>query len=209
MVTQDELSKNPEETEITDDGITYDAKGKVAGAKKQSVEVQNLEGDLASAQKALEEAQQKVNENWDLYVRSQAENENIRRRAQVDVENAHKYGADKFAKELLNVVDSLERGLEAANIDEPTVKPIYEGIELTYKLLIDTLAKFGIVPLNPMGEKFNPKEHEALSAQPSADCEPNTILTVVQQGFMQHERILRPARVIVSKAMAENLDSDK
>ena len=148
----------------------------------------------------LEEARRKAAENWDLFLRTRADAENGRRRAVIDIENAHKYGIEKFARELLGVVDSLDHGLASHPEEE---KGLREGMELTYKLLINTLEKFGIHLLNPLGESFDPMRHEALSTQVNNDVEPNKILIVVQKGFTLHDRLLRPARVIVSKAEAE------
>lgn len=144
----------------------------------------------------LEEARRKAAENWDLFLRTRADADNIRRRATIDVENAHKYGVEKFAKELLAVVDSLDHGLAAIDANSQALK---EGIELTYKLLLDTLGKFGILVINPVNEAFDPMKHEALTAQVKNDVEPNTVLMVVQKGFTLQDRLLRPARVIVSK----------
>ena len=148
----------------------------------------------------LEEAKRKAAENWDLFLRMRADADNIRRRATIDVENAHKYGVDRLARELLSVVDSLDHGLSVADTDS---KPLKEGMELTYKLLLDTLTKFGISPINPLDEPFDPMKHEALTAQIKNDVEPNTVLMVIQKGFTLQDRLLRPARVIVSKVERE------
>ncbi|MBP9763727.1 MAG: nucleotide exchange factor GrpE [Gammaproteobacteria bacterium] len=147
----------------------------------------------------LEEARRKAAENWDLFLRTRADADNIRRRATIDVENAHKYGVERLARELLAVVDSLDHGLAAVNADNNALK---EGMELTYKLLLDTLTKFGILAINPVSEPFDPMKHEALTAQVKNDVEPNTVLIVVQKGFTLQDRLLRPARVIVSKVEA-------
>jgi len=148
----------------------------------------------------LEEARRKAAENWDLFLRTRADADNIRRRATIDVENAHKYGVERFARELLAVVDSLDHGLASVGADANALK---EGMELTYKLLLDILTKFGILVINPVNEPFDPIRHEALTAQIKNDVEPNTVLTVVQKGFTLQDRVLRPARVIVSKIAAE------
>jgi molecular chaperone GrpE len=160
------------------------------------------EGDVSNPEKlaeALEEARKKVTENWELFLRARADGDNLRRRAVMDVESAHKYGIEKFAREMLAVVDSLDHGLSLASKSEGD-KALREGIELTHKLLIDILDKFGIKKLDPVGESFDPMRHEALSAQPNNEVEANKVLMVVQKGFTLHDRLLRPARVIVSKA---------
>lgn len=155
-------------------------------------------------QKELEQTEAQLADVTDKMLRFKAEVENIRRRASIDVENAHKYGMEKFARELLNVVDSLERGLEAVAEPEKTqIVHLREGMQLTYKLLLDTLEKFQIKQINPQGAVFDPKQHEALTAQPTNEVEPNRVLSVVQSGFTIHDRVLRPARVIVSKEAIE------
>jgi molecular chaperone GrpE len=144
----------------------------------------------------LEEARRKAAENWDLFLRTRADTDNIRRRATIDVENAHKYAVGELARELLAVVDSLDHGLAAVDASSNTLR---EGMELTYKLLLDILTKFSILPINPLNEPFDPMKHEALTAQVNNDVAPNTVLIVVQKGFTLQDRLLRPARVIVSK----------
>ena len=134
-------------------------------------------------------------------LRSLAEAENIRRRASLDVENAHKYSIEKIARELLNVVDSLESGLGTiTEPDQTQLQHLREGMQLTHKLLLDILEQFQIKQINPIGEPFDPKKHEALTTQPTEELEPNMVVVVVQRGYSIHDRILRPARVIVSKA---------
>lgn len=146
----------------------------------------------------LEEAQKKASENWDLFLRTRADADNVRRRAQKEVEDAGKYAIEKFARELLAVVDSLEHGLAVeGDIGD---KGVREGLVLTHKLLISTLEKFGIIAINPLGLTFDPSRHEALSTQFNNEVEPNKVLTVVQKGFTLQDRLLRPARVIVSRA---------
>jgi molecular chaperone GrpE len=143
----------------------------------------------------LEEARKKAAENWDLFLRTRADADNIRRRAVIDVENAHKYGIEKFARELLAVMDSLEQGLAISSTDQG----LREGMVLTHKLLLDILEKFGVQVVDPLGEIFDPLRHEALTTQVNTEIQPNTVITVIQKGFSLHERLLRPARVIVSK----------
>ena len=150
--------------------------------------IQALEEKLATAQEAV--------------LRTRADMENMRRRAQKDLENAHKYSLEKFARELLGVVDSLEKGLEASSGQEKVAKAIHEGIELTYKLLLSTLEKFSICVIDPLDKPFDPAQHEALAMQYS-DKPVNTVIQVVQKGFTQHDRVLRHAKVIVSKGMGE------
>ncbi len=166
-----------------------------ASTAGQSAAVEKLQQQIEQLQSELAEANDKM-------LRSKAEADNTRRRATLDVENAHKYGIEKMAKELLNVVDGLERGLHMANDESAKLQAehLHEGMELTYKLLVDALAKFNITVIDPAGQTFDPKQHEALTMQPSSDIEPNKVLTVVQKGFMINDRVLRPARVVVAKA---------
>lgn len=160
---------------------------------EEPLDAEQLQIKLAEAEAALADATDKM-------LRFRAEAENTRRRSALDVENASKYGMEKFARELLNVVDSLEHGLEAiSEPDQTQIVHLREGMQLTHKMLLDTLEKFQIKQINPQGAPFDPKQHEALTAQPTNEVEPNRILTVVQKGFTIHDRVLRPARVIVSK----------
>lgn len=156
--------------------------------------VEQLQKQLAESEAALADAKDKM-------LRAMAEVENIRRRNALDVENANKFASEKFARELLNVADSLEHGLEAmSEPDKTQIVHLREGMQLTHKLLLDTLDKFKIKQIDPKGEVFDPKQHEALTTQPTTEVEPNRILTVVQKGYSIHDRVLRPARVIVAKA---------
>lgn len=170
-----------------------------------------IASDLAKEklEQELREAKSKAEENWDLLLRSKAEVENIRRRAALDVEKAHKFSIENFAKELMHVVDSLDKGLEVVitdNTDSNQIEAMQQGIQLTHKLLIDTLAKFGMQEINPLGNLFDPAKHEALLMQETNDVEPNNVLTVIQKGFLIHDRVLRPARVIVAKPLAVATD---
>lgn len=188
-----EKSEAPSKSDETTSG---DQGGSSEGKATSSTDSESLE----SLKQELEETRRKAAENWDLFLRARADADNIRRRAMLDVENAHKYGIEKFAKEILLVVDSLDHGLSATS--EEGEKGLREGLELTYKLLLDTLEKFGIKQINPIGESFDPMFHEALSSQANADVEPNKILVVIQKGFTLQDRMLRPARVIVSRTDA-------
>ncbi|MFY0641134.1 MAG: nucleotide exchange factor GrpE [Bermanella sp.] len=132
-------------------------------------------------------------------LRAQAETQNVRRRAEADVEKAHKFSTEKFARELLSVVDNLDRAM-AMSPDDEVVKPFLEGIEMTHKSFTDTLAKFSVEAINPEGHPFDPELHQAISMVDAPDAEPNTVLNVVQKGYTNHGRLLRPAMVVVSKA---------
>ena len=151
----------------------------------------------------LEDARSKADEHWNQLLRLQAELDNLRKRAERDVAQAHKFGLEKFAGELLPVKDSLEMGIAAASEgDHIDAAKLKEGSELTLKLLGDVLEKFGIREIDPLGDKFNPEFYEAMSTQEREDVEPNTVVTVVQKGYLLNDRLLRPAMVIVAKAPA-------
>tara|TARA_Y100000588_G_scaffold147060_1_gene160960 strand:- start:1142 stop:1750 length:609 start_codon:yes stop_codon:yes gene_type:complete len=153
--------------------------------------------DREELEEQLLEAEKKASNYKDEALRSLAELENVRRRAQRDVENAHKYSLEKFIDTLLPVVDSLEQALNLAGEGENSA--MHEGLELTMKLLLDALQKNGIEQINPVGEAFDPNAHEAMSMQENPDTPSNHVLTVFQRGYLLHGRVIRPARVIVSK----------
>jgi molecular chaperone GrpE len=164
-----------------------------------TVKPESAEHSQPEGENVVEETKRKAAENWDLFLRARADVENVQRRARADIENAHKFAIERFARELLTVADSLEHGL-AASEKEIEAKALREGMELTYKMLLDVFEKFGIKILNPVNETFDPKYHEAVSTQPTKELEPNKIMMVVQKGFTLNDRMLRPARVIVSRA---------
>lgn len=153
----------------------------------------------------LEDARNKADEHWNQCIRLQAELDNLRKRAERDVANAHKFALEKFANDLLPVRDSLEMGIAAAGEgNEVDPAKLKEGSELTLKMLGDAMTKFGIQEVNPQGEKFNPEYHEAMSMQERSDVEPNTVVTVIQKGYTLNDRLIRPAMVMVSKAPASD-----
>jgi len=144
------------------------------------------------------EAQAKADENWNQFLRARAELENYRRRAERELEQTRKYGSEKLIGELLPIKDSLEMGIAAAR-ESSDIAKLIEGSELTLKMLTQALERFNLTELNPLGEKFDPEKHEAMAAQPSAEHDANTVLHVVQKGYQLHDRVVRPAMVIVSK----------
>lgn len=169
--------------------------------EKLEEQPKDLQIQFEELQKQLAEQTNKAKENFDLMLRAKAEVENTRRRAAIDIENAHKYSQEKFAKEILAVVDSLQRGLESVkNPEDEAIKNIYEGMELTFKLLLDTLDKFQIKQVSKVGDDFDPKMHEALATEESNEVEANKILKVLQPGFSMHDRVLRSALVVVASS---------
>ena len=158
--------------------------------------------ELAQVQQALEQAELRARENWEQYLRVVAELDNVRKRAQRDIEAANRYGLEKFAAELLPVQDSLELAVHSADQADVDPQSLKQGQEATLKLLTKALEKLGITPILPLGEPFDPARHEAMLAQESATAAPDTVLQVVQTGYELNGRLLRPARVIVAKAAA-------
>jgi molecular chaperone GrpE len=148
-------------------------------------------------QTQLEEAQQSAKDNWDKVLRAQAEMENLKRRNAKDLENAHKFALDGFVKALLEVKDSLTMGLKTANEEKATIEHIIEGLEMTDKVFLSTMEKFGVEAINPTDEAFNPEFHEAVTMVPMPDKESNSVLEVVQIGFTLNGRLVRPAMVVV------------
>ena len=138
----------------------------------------------------------------DAALRAHADAQNIKRRAEQDVEKARKFALESFSRELLPVVDNLERTLAVTAGHDESVKPIIEGVELTLKSFTDALRKFNIEPVDPEGEPFDPQLHQAMSMVENADVEPNTVIAVMQKGYTLNSRLVRPAMVMVSKAPA-------
>ncbi len=149
----------------------------------------------------LEDARSKADEHWNQVLRMQAELENGRRRAERDVENAHKYALERIAADLLPVKDSLELALAAIGPDS-SLDQLREGTELTLKMLGQAMEKYGIKEVNPVGQPFNPELHQAMAMQESAEQAPNSVLVVMQKGYTLNERLIRPALVVVAKAPA-------
>lgn len=144
----------------------------------------------------LEQAKAESEENYNKYMRLAAESENLRKRTVREVEHAHKFAIERFAGELLVVVDSLEMGIDAG--ETASAEALIEGSEATLKLLLGAFSKSGVEQLDPQGEPFDPNLHEAMTMQPSDQAEPGTVLTVIQKGYQLNGRLLRPARVIVA-----------
>jgi len=151
----------------------------------------------------LDALKAQVQEFQEQALRSQAEMQNVRRRAEMDVEKAHKFALEKFVKELLPVADSLEKAVESTEGQGNAgdlVASIRQGVEMTLGLLESSLKKFNVEPLNPIGEPFDPQHHEAMSMVPAPDAEPNSVVAVVQKGYLLNGRVVRPAMVMVAKA---------
>lgn len=184
----DPISKNQDETLDNESvEVTHDP--------EQDPE-QELDQDLAVE---LAKAQTTIKDYWDQIMRLNAEIENNRKRAQRDIENAHKFAVKSFVESLLPVTDSMELGLSATDAENVNLDSIREGMNMTLDMFLQTLEKNGIQAINPMGEKFNPEHHQAMTLQENGDVEPNTVLAVMQKGYLLNDRLIRPAMVVVSK----------
>ena len=173
----------------------------VAKAANTEIAEEAIVPDAASA---LAEAEAKAAENWDKYLRLAAELENVRKRAARDVEKAHKFALERIVADLLEVRDSLEMALSAG--EESSIENLIEGNETTLKLLTTVMQRYGVEDIDPLGEPFDPNQHEAMAMQPSADAEPDSVLTVFQKGCALNGRLLRPARVVVAAEPAKDAE---
>ena len=151
--------------------------------------------DSASLETQLEELKEAL-------LRSQADLQNSRRRAERDIENAHKYAIEKFIKDLLAVLDSMDRALELAATTDGFDTAMLEGTQMTHKLLLDTVSRHGVEAIDPVGEPFDPQQHQAMSMMESEDQEPNTVTAVMQKGYKLEGRVIRAAMVVVTKPKA-------
>ncbi|PWQ98536.1 nucleotide exchange factor GrpE [Leucothrix arctica] len=187
---------NSEQTPESQQAPEADVENVSVEAVDEQVDAELSSEDLiVQLREQLETTQQKADENWDSFVRLQAEIENNRKRSDKQLEDAHKYGSKKFVEALLPVVDSLEMGMTA----EGDITQIREGMNLTLKQLESVMEKFNIEAIDPMGEKFNPELHQAMAMQPNPEMENNTVMAVMQKGFTISGRLIRPAMVMVVK----------
>ena len=168
--------------------------------EKLQAEVEVDEPELSEQDNVdqIEELQQKLSILGEQLLREQAEMQNVRRRAQRDVESAHKFALEKFATELLSVVDNLERAIDAIDAEDESQKAVAEGLELTLKTFIEVLAKYKVEAVEPEGQPFDADLHQAVSTVPNAEVEPNTVINVFQKGYTLNGRLIRPAMVVVS-----------
>ena len=204
MTTQSQESASENKAEVAEEQEKSAITGEVVEDMPQDEAAQQVptpESDNpATLQAALDEARAKAEENWNNMMRLQAEMDNLRKRTTRDVEHAHKYALEKFVNELLPVIDSLELGISAAEDSSgDETASLREGMELTLKKFQDVMSKFGVDPIDPQGEKFNPELHEAVSMQESNEYESNTVMSVVQKGYTLNDRLVRAAMVVVAK----------
>lgn len=182
---EERLAEGELESLIDDEGDTVNTEG----------ESDNPEAEMLAAQ--VEELEQNLADARDQSLRTAAEAQNIRRRAEQESEKARKFALEKFVKELLPVVDSLEKALDA--MGEEATEAHREGVSMTLKMQRDVLEKFGVESVDPHGEPFDPQVHEAMTMVPNPDMEPNTVMDVIQKGYLLNGRLVRPAMVVVSK----------
>jgi len=168
-------------------------------ASEVDIEIAAEGEEDASVDQQLEQAQATIKDYWDQMMRLRADMENNRKRAERDVENAHKYSLKNFAEALLPVVDSMEMGMNAAEAENASMDSIREGSELTMNMFIQVLEKQGLRQIDPVGEKFDPEQHQAISMVDDENAESNTIINVMQKGFLLNDRLVRPAMVVVAK----------
>jgi molecular chaperone GrpE len=162
--------------------------------------------DYKKLQDKLTEAEAKVNEHWNEVLRAKADLQNVQRRAEQDIAKAHKFALEKFAQDLLPVIDSLERGLTScdenlthSNEDSPVLKNIRSGVELTIEMFLKVFQKFGIEQVDPIGHDFNPELHEAMTLKEDPSVKSDTVVEVIQKGYTLNNRLLRSALVVVAK----------
>jgi molecular chaperone GrpE len=197
--SQNPQDMKPDESAESPDNVKNESLNQPAAETDEIIQttVQNEANQdaLPDLAQSLKEAERKAAEHHDAWLRAKAEAENVRRRAQADVSNAHKYAVENFSTELLTVMDSLEAALAVENANVENFK---NGMELTQKQLVAVFEKFNIKAIDPVGEKFDPHQHQAMCTVDS-ELEPNTVVQVMQKGYKLHERVIRPALVMVSK----------
>jgi molecular chaperone GrpE len=196
------MSQQKDNLETETETETYAGKsapeaGAEALAAGESDDGQNLADD--SLEQQLQQAQSTIQDYWDQIMRLRAEIENNRKRAERDIENAHKYALKSFVENLLPVIDSMELGQAAAVADNASLESIREGLELTMNMFVQVLKRNGLEQINPLGEKFDPERHQAISMVDAENAEPNSVIEVMQKGFLLNDRLIRPAMVVVSK----------
>ena len=177
--------------------------------QQETVAIEGVAIDSAyvvELEQKLEQASSIAAEEKDRALRTVAEMENLRRRTALDVEKAHKFALEKFVTELLPVLDNLERTLQVADKNNEAVKPLLEGVELTLKSMANSVAKFGVIAIDPQGQLFDPNQHQAMSMVENADVAPNTVIAVMQKGYELNGRVIRPAMVMGSIAPAASVN---
>ena len=188
-----------EQKQEQNEELEQDLQSKEVDVEEQKQVEDPLEEAIARVQELEAQLAETAKKEQDLLLRTRAEIDNIRRRTEQDVEKAHKFALEKFSKDILNTIDNLERALSTpANKEDESVKALFDGVELTLKELLATVARFGVEPVGVVGEVFNPDLHQAISMQPMEGFETNQITTVLQKGYLLNGRVIRPAMVMVA-----------
>lgn len=195
-VEEVEINESPD----TQSEVEGDAGQQPQGQSVEQLQIQVLEEELAAAHAKLEEQKDSV-------LRARADIENARRRAELEIDKARKFALEKFAGELLPVIDNLERAIQSANPEEESIKPLLDGVDLTLKSFLSTIEKFGLEIVDPQGQTFNPDHHQAMSMQESSEHPDNTVMAVMQKGYLLNGRLLRPAMVMVARAPTAGVDT--
>ena len=198
--TTDQSTVDPTRAdESTTGSETAEATLDEVNAEIEAELMDEMDAEQKPAQPVSEQLLEQVAKANDQVLRVQAEMQNVRRRAERDVESAHKFALDKFAADLLPVVDNLERALAAIDSEDEGQKSVAEGIELTRKTFMDVLVRFKIEAIDPAGQPFDADLHQAVSMVPNPDLEANTVMDVFQKGYTLNGRLVRPAMVVVSQ----------
>lgn len=188
-----------EQKQEKNEELEQDLQSQEVDVEEQKNTEDPLEEAIARVQELEAQLAETAKKEQDLLLRTRAEIDNIRRRTEQDVEKAHKFALEKFAKDILNTIDNLERALATpANTEDESIKALFNGVELTLKELLATVARFGVEPVGVVGEVFNPDLHQAISMQPMEGFETNQITTVLQKGYLLNGRVIRPAMVMVA-----------
>jgi grpE len=188
-----------EQKQEQNEELEQDLQSQEVDVEEQKQVEDPLEEAIARVQELEAQLAETAKKEQDLLLRTRAEIDNIRRRTEQDVEKAHKFALEKFAKDILNTIDNLERALATpANMEDESIKALFNGVDLTLKELLATVARFGVEPVGVVGEVFNPDLHQAISMQPMEGFETNQITTVLQKGYLLNGRVIRPAMVMVA-----------
>ena len=189
-MANEEQPQTVSEDALEEDQVTINSQ---ADEEVVSGEVEEIDSKVEALEQELAEAREQA-------LRAAAEVQNIRRRAEQDVEKAHKFALEKFVNDMLPVADNLERAIDASSADGADLNAVKEGVELTLKSLVDALKRHKVEPVDPAGEPFDPQLHQAMTMVENPDVEPNSVIDVFQKGYTLNGRLVRPAMVVVSKA---------
>lgn len=206
-VMSDEQNKPVNEQAVEGELVNEDEQPMTADQLEQAMNEDENVARIAQLEAALEVANGTIEGQKDAVLRARADMENARRRAEQEVDKARKFALERFAGELLPVLDNLERAIQVADGENEAIKPVIEGVDLTLKSFISIVEKFGMEIVDPQGETFNPELHQAMSMQETTEFAPNSVMAVMQKGYTLNGRLLRPAMVMVSRAATGGVDT--